>query len=131
MKRKWYVIKNNNTNKYHDGGSGDDCWVFSINLAYFFNDKSDAEHEKDVGWSKYKFNDDCEIIELCENDEEYQELKEYNDELKQQIKELQNQKAIECLKECLDYVGRLKFYRNSIADTMNYIYNKIKKLEGE
>ena len=87
MKRKWYVIKNNITGEYYDGSSDDDCWSSTINLAYFFYDKSDAEHEKDVGWNKYKFNDDCEIIELCEDDEEYQELKEYNEKLKHQLAE--------------------------------------------
>ena len=94
MKRKWYVIKDNNTNEYYDGGSDDDCWTSTINLAYIFYDKSDAEHEKDVGWNKYKFNDDCEIIELCEDDEEYQELKEYNEKLKQQLAEKDHRIAV-------------------------------------
>ena len=89
-KQKWYIIKDTNTCEYWDGSSDTDCWTQNINFAHFFYDKNDAIHTKDVSWDKDKFNDDCQVIELCEDDEDYQELKEENEKLKQQLAEYQN-----------------------------------------
>lgn len=97
-KQKWYIIKDTNTCKYWDGSFDTDCWTQSINFAYFFYDKNDAIHTKDVSWDKDKFNDDCQVIELCEDDEDYQELKEEIDQLKQQLAE--KDKEIEWLRKC-------------------------------
>lgn len=75
-KQKWYVIKNIRKGAYYDGSTDNDCWVYDINFAYFYSYKGDAEHDIDASWNNCKFDDDCEVFELCEDDEEYQDLKE-------------------------------------------------------